>query len=504
MKKQLTLAIIILFFAAANFANAAPQILDFRYSVISDSDKEIAKKAVAESSRSNWTSARRVASKAKDPIIYKLVQWIEFKESRNPSIKEISVFLRDNPDWALEEALKRRIGIALPSDGGSSANWRRVAEKARDLLEANRASEAIKLVEGKYKHLSGGDRADALWLSGWINLRFLKRPDHAIKDFHNLLNNVGYPVSLSRAQYWLGRAYEAKGDKKSATEWYKQGAKHYTYFYGQLAALKINPNYEIILPQYTPPNILDAKDFVKDDRIKAARILDEIGHPEYGRLFLIRYLDGKNRTPQDYALTAILAQQTVNYEWAVMAGKKASLIQLIIPQANYPILMYTPPAPEKALVMSIIRQESQLNRFAKSPVGAIGMMQIMPETARGITKELGEPYNPGKLYDKDYNMRLGSFYINKRINDLKGSYIVASAAYNAGVGNALKWVARFGDPRTTRDTDKVIDWLESIPFSETRNYVQRVLETTQVYRARLNGGKARLLLIQDLHRYKPQ
>lgn len=493
------LLLVALLFSTATIANADPKILDFRYSVISEADKKLAKQAVKQSERENWKEAARIAKKAKDPIVYKLIKWIEFKESSRPSTAEISQFLQDNPDWALEETLKKRIGITTPNDY-KPRDWKRIAEKARDLLEAGKPKQALAAIKGKYKNFSGGERADALWLSGWINLRFLNRPNEAIKDFYLLNQNVGFPVSVSRAQYWLGRAYEAKKEKEAARGWYNQAAKHYTTYYGQLAALKINPNYTIELPNYSPPDILDAKDFVKDDRIKAARIMDDINHPEYARLFLIRYLNGKNRSPQDYALTAILAQQTVNYEWAVLAGKKAALIGTTIPQANYPVLMYTPPAPEKALVMAITRQESQLNRLAKSPAGAMGMMQLMPDTARGITKALGESFDKRKLYNKDYNMRLGSYYINKRINDLKGSYIVAIGAYNAGVGNALKWVKRFGDPRTTNDTDDIIDWIESIPFSETRNYVQRVLETTQVYRARLNGGKARLLLLQDLHR----
>ena len=498
----LTIAAFMLLISVAATAQTNPKILDFRYSTISESDKAIAKKAVLESKRENWKNAAKISRRAKNPIIFKLVKWIEFKESKDPSATEIRSFLNDNPDWALEETLKRRVGITTPSTSQSRRKWRRLAEKARDLLEINKPEQAYRTIKGKWKDFGGGERADALWLSGWINLRFLDRPQAAIKDFYNLHKNVGFPVSVSRAHYWLGRAYEADGQDSTAKSWYTQAAKHYTTFYGQLAALKVNRNYSIELPRYSPPDILDAKDFVRDERIKAARILDEIGYPEYSRLFLIRYLNNKTRTPQDFALTAILAQQTVNYEWAVLAGKKASLFELIIPQANYPILMFTPKAPEKALVMSITRQESQLNRFAKSPAGAMGMMQLMPATAKGITKQLGEPFSKKRLYDKDYNMRLGSYYIDKRVNDLKGSYILAVAAYNAGVGNALKWVKRFGDPRLTGDTHEVIDWIESIPFSETRNYVQRVLETTQVYRARLNGGKARLRLVDDLHRYK--
>ncbi|PIR31722.1 MAG: hypothetical protein COV36_07260 [Alphaproteobacteria bacterium CG11_big_fil_rev_8_21_14_0_20_44_7] len=474
-------------------------ILDFRYSVASKSDKEILVKAINAAHNNDWNKANSLAAKAQDKIIPRIIKWLELYKSKTPNLSELESFVNSHPHWPLYEYFRRRLGIE-PSIDLKDKEWRRHAERARDLLEAGKYKEAYRAIQNKHRNYEGSTKADALWLSGWINLRFLNKPAQAIEDFKLLHKSVGYPISLSRAQYWIGRSYEQMGKSSEARFWYKEASRFYNTFYGQLGALKIDRNYHIELPEYPSPDFMDAKEFIKDERVKAARLLDEIGEGQYARLFLIKYLGESERSVQDYSLAALLGQQTVNYEWAVLAGKKADQAHVMIPKANYPVLMFTPPAPEKALVMAIIRQESQLNRYAESSAGARGMMQLMPATAKSVAKEMGMVYSPAKLFDKDYNMALGSFYLNKRINNVEGSYIMAIAAYNAGIGNVYKWRDRFGDPRTLRDPEQIIDWLESIPFSETRNYVQRVLENTQIYRARLNNGKHRLMLIEDLTR----
>jgi soluble lytic murein transglycosylase len=490
------LAIVAVLFVTSGYAAAADY--DFSSLGISSNDKEIARKALAASQKGDWQGARQIAERASDRLIYKVILWREFKEARTTSSRDIMEFLDGNNNWPLRDRFKNRIGIPTPVSDPNDG-WRNLASKARDYIEAGQYARAYSTIKGSYENLSEANRADALWLSGWINLRFLKNPAKAAWYFETMFQGVRLPISKSRAAYWAGRSYEALGNDERAQQWYKIGAEHFTWYYGQLSALKLNKAYTLSLPDYPPPDYIDAKNFLGDERIRAAKILDELGDSDNARLFLVTYMQEEGRTVSDYLLIVLLAQQTTNYEWAVMAGKKAAEYGVHIPHANYPILSYTPPAPEKALMMAIIRQESMLNRFARSPVGAAGMMQLMPSTAKNVAAMMGVNYSPEMLWDKEYNMSLGSYYLAKRIDDFNGSYILAIASYNAGIGNVLKWIKRFGDPRRM-NPDEVVDWIESIPFMETRNYVQRVTESIGVYRARLNNGSYQLLLLDDLRR----
>jgi soluble lytic murein transglycosylase len=153
---------------------------------------------------------------------------------------------------------------------------------------------------------------------------------------------------------------------------------------------------------------------------------------------------------------------------------------------------------EQALVLGIIRQESGFDARIRSGVGARGMMQLMPSTAKSLAKQSGVHFKESMLDDADYNMRLGSNFLGHLVNEFDGSYIMATAAYNAGPGRPAQWIAQCGDPRAA--SVDAVDYIECIPIGETRNYVMRVLENVQVYRARLNGGKAPLTLPADLKR----
>lgn len=478
--------------------NSSQQQIDFESNGLTGHDQQIANEAIDASIRSDWARARQIAQKANDIIVYKIILWREFKNAKTTNSEDIKTFLKYNTNWPLREAFRRRLGIVTPINN-QNESWRSFASKARDLIESGDAERAFLLIGGRYEYLSESNRADALFLSGWIKLRYLKDPAKAVPYFERLYAEMRLPISKSRGAYWAGRAYEAMGNDSKAYYWYKLGAKHFTTYYGQLAAMKLDRDYNLTLPDYPPPDYLDAKNFIADQRVRAAKILDAANDSEDARLFLIKYLDESQRTVSDYLLVVLLAQQTTNYEWAVMAGKKAAEVEVQVPQANYPILVFNPEAPEKALVMAITRQESQLNRYAHSSVGAVGMMQLMPSTAQMVARALNKPYSNELMYDKDYNMTLGSYYLAKRIKDFNGSYILAIAAYNAGIGNVALWIKRFGDPRQM-SPDQVVDWVELIPFMETRNYVQRVLEATEVYRARLSGGSHRLEILQDLKR----
>ena len=466
---------------------------------ISNHDLQIAREAYKFSKNEDWQNARQAAREASDPIIYKIILWREFKEARNTSSDDIRNFLAQNKDWPLRDQFNRRIGI-YTKNPDSKDSWRAIASHARDLLEDNHPQEAFDSVKGKYKNYNGESRSEALWLAGWIALRFLKDPNTAEDYFDRQFREAGSPITKARAGYWAGRAYEQGGDKDKASAWYTQAARYPTYFYGQLAALRMDDNYVLELPDYSAPNNIDANNFLADDRIRAARILDALGDTQNPRLFLLKFLDEDGRTVSDYLLVVMLAQQTTNYEWAVMAGKKAAQVEVQIPHANYPVLMFESEYIEKPLMMAIIRQESQLNRYARSSAGAAGLMQLMPSTAENVAKMIGVDYSYERLFEKDYNMTLGSFYLGKRVKDFGGSYIMAIASYNAGIGNVKTWVNRFGDPRTMHSLEEVVDWMEEIPFAETRNYVQRVMENLQIYRARINGNRYKLMLYKDLFR----
>ena len=466
---------------------------------LSNRDVQIMKEAYRYSKQQDWESARQTARDASDSIVYKIILWREFKEAKSTSSDDIRQFLAQNKDWPLRDQFSRRIGI-YTKNPDSKDSWKGIASRSRDLLEAGDYQAAYDNVKGKFNNYNGESRSDALWLAGWIALRFLKDPQSAIAYFDRQYREAASPITKARSAYWAGRAYEQSGNKKQAAAWYAQAARYPTYFYGQLAALRIDDDYVLTLPEYSPPNNIDANNFLADERIRAARLLDFLGDTQNPRLFLLKYLDEQGRTVSDYLLVVMLAQATTNYEWAVLAGKKAAAVEVQIPHANYPVLVYEPQTVEKALMMAIIRQESQLNRYAKSSAGAAGLMQLMPSTADNVAKMAGVDYSYERLFEKDYNMLLGSFYLGKRVKDFNGSYIMAIASYNAGIGNVKTWVGRFGDPRQARSLDEVIDWMESIPFSETRNYVQRVLENLQVYRARLNGNRHKLMLYKDMFR----
>ena len=486
----------IIFFLLCQNAHAG---YDFDSLGLSSHDMDVARKAYRYSKDGSYDDARSIAAQARDPIVLKMILWLEFKEARSTRSDDIRQFINANKNWPLIEQFKKRIGIYVPDAKPSSA-WKKIASDARDLIEEKRYQAAYDLIEGRWQSFNGESRSDALWLSGWINLRFLKNYEKASYYFDRQYREASYPVTKSRAAYWAGRSYEAAGDKSKAYKWYQIASRHYTHFYGQLAALRLDDDYVLSMPEYSPPSNLDAASFLQDERIRTARILDELEDTTNPRLFLIKYLEEGGRTVSDYLLVVLLAQQTTNYEWAILAGKKAAQVEVQIPQANFPVLVYDPPYVEKGLMMAIVRQESQLNRYAKSSVGAAGMMQLMPATAQSVAGMVGVPYSYERLFEKEYNMQLGSYYLGKRVKDFNGSYIMAIASYNAGIGNVKQWVNRFGDPRTMRSLEEVVDWMEKIPFGETRNYVQRVMENLQVYRARLNGNRHKLLLYKDMFR----
>ena len=343
----------------------------------------------------------------------------------------------------------------------------------------------------------GAPGADAEFAAGWIALTKLNDPDKAARHFA-VLEQIGTsPITKGRGLYWEGRAAEARGDKAAAADFYGRAAKYNTSFYGMLAAEKIGqrltlPGDPVITPEARAT-------FEGRDSIQATRLLFDYGQRELFKVFVLN-LDETVPTAEDEAQLVDLARGYGEMDVSMKAGRVAAQRGFILPQRAYPIrnLPYGGGPVEAPLVLGITRQESGFDPNVRSGAGARGMMQLMPATAKILARRIGVSYSPSQLDEPEYNMRLGATYLGQLVNQFSGSYIMAAAGYNAGPGRPTQWTAFCGDPRGG-STDPV-DFIECIPFSETRNYVMRVMENTQVYRAKLNGGSAPVTLTADLKR----
>ena len=344
----------------------------------------------------------------------------------------------------------------------------------------------------------GADAAEAEFYAGWIALAKLGRPRDAADHFAKLAAAGTSPITQGRALYWQGRAAEALGDKASAQVYYERGAQHITTFYGQLAAERAGIK-DLVLGPDPVITSADRARFEGRELVRVARMLIETGNRDTYRVFVL-HIDDTLPTAAEAALLVDLARGYQDPDTAMRAVRTAAQRGMILPERGYPILRlpYVDGGAEPAFVHSISRQESNFDPRAQSGPGARGMMQLMPSTAASVARKIGEPYSVDRLFDPEFNMRLGSRYLGDMINTFNGSYIMASAAYNAGPGRPAQWVTQCGDPRGG-GTD-ALDFIECIPFSETRNYVMRTAETMLVYRARLNGGKTPLTLSADIKR----
>lgn len=348
---------------------------------------------------------------------------------------------------------------------------------------------------------SGGTFMDAEFLAGWIALRFMHNTDLAYRHFERLLNGVTYPISVARAHYWLGRTAEAAGDMPRAAQEYARAAENPETFYGELALAKMagNPVLKVADATSMPAPMARAA-FDADERVQAIRLLAETGDRADIRQFAAA-LDNDPPLPDQLQMLAHLLAETGDVAMSVRAAKAASYAGYILPDYLHPIvaLPNAGEGPEPALVLAIARQESEFDPGVVSNAGARGLMQVMPASAKRAADRLGISYRLADLTaNPTYNIQLGMATLSQYLDQWNGSYILAIATYNAGPTNVSKWVETYGDPRNP-GVDPV-DWIESIPFPETRNYVQRVIENLEVYRNRLGNTERPLSIIADLYR----
>ena len=362
--------------------------------------------------------------------------------------------------------------------------WVERAIMSRALIYKNKYETAYK-VASQHSLDKGSEFAEAEWLSGWIALSFLNDPILAVDHFNNFYQNVSYPISLARGAYWLGRSYEKIGDKRQSEDWYREATKYLTTYYGQLAFLKINPSQNFELEEQADVEDDYRKYFYNKELVKITHLLNELNKDKYTKNIL-RHLANDNIASGSEILAAELATNISRYDFAIQVSKLASYEKRFHNTFNYPIISVPQyvngrKIPETAFILSLIRQESEFDMRANSHVGAQGLMQIMPYTAKLVAKQAKLPYSKSRLTsDPEYNINLGSHYIAGLILQYDGAYPFATAAYNAGPKRVKHWKKINKDPQ--KKQIDFVDWVELIPFKETRNYVQRVMENYNVYR----------------------
>jgi soluble lytic murein transglycosylase len=372
---------------------------------------------------------------------------------------------------------------------------------ARKLLDIGDFKTAYQVARDAAPPAKENYRVEREFTAGWIALRFLNDAALAAQHFARIGGGISNPISLARAGYWRGRAAEALGHAQEARAHYEWAARYSTAYYGQLARAKLGLAEITLAPAPLPPRDKRAA-LTRVEVVRAAEILYAIGERD---LVIPIMADLAERTT-DVGTLAALAELATHHDDArsvLLVGKAAlgrgyAFDSYAFPTFGLPRYSPISPEVEKAVVYAIARQESAFNPRDVSSANAIGLMQVTPEAGRYIAKKFNVGYDQKRLVnDSVYNMQIGAAELYDNISGYRGSYILAFAGYNAGRGRVKEWVERYGDPRDP-GADPV-DWVERIPFSETRNYVQRIIENIQVYRARFGSG-TKLAIDADIRR----
>jgi soluble lytic murein transglycosylase len=374
---------------------------------------------------------------------------------------------------------------------------------ARDKISDKEYKVAYEILKD-HRLSEGADYAEIEWHLGWLALSFTNQTDVALNHFLKMNAAVTYPISKARAAYWIGRTYKKLGQTNQSNTWFRTGSQYGATFYGQLSHIElnekrfsINNNFKFSEDKY--------EEFKKNNPLaKSVIVLKELNRTRYTKDILRHLGDAEqNRTFEEISMAGVLAQEIERLDFAIQIAKNASyknlnFLEISFPRIEVPKQVKNQKILDSSVILALIRQESEFDTSANSKVGAKGLMQIMPTTARLLSKVTNVEFSREKLTkDKDYNLALGSYYISD-LDDLFGSHYLAFAAYNAGPHRVEKWIKTYGDPR--RKQIDAIDFIELIPFHETRNYVQRVSENINVYEYLNDPGNATNKIEKILYR----
>ena len=418
------------------------------------------------------------------------------KRSADNLIAQVPQYLKEDPGL-IYDRIKWRRKKARFDDALTLIN-----QSASDSLERNQylAKERLSIARDKiqdkefktayeilkdHRLKEGSDYAEIEWHLGWLALSFLNQPDAALAHFLRMNAAVSYPISKARAAFWIGKTYKKLGQVNQANTWFKTGSQYGTTFYGQLShkeidekKFSINNSFKFSEEKY--------EEFKKNNPLaKSVIVLKELNRTKYTK-DILRHLGDvdQNKTAEEISMAGVLAQDIERYDFAIQIAKNASyknlnFLEISYPKIDVPKQIKDQKILDSSVILALIRQESEFDTSATSRVGAKGLMQIMPATGKLLSKVTNIDFSREKLTrDKDYNLALGSYYISD-LDDLFGSQYLAFAAYNAGPNRVEKWIKTHGDPR--KKQIDAIDFIELIPFHETRNYVQRVSENINVY-----------------------
>lgn len=431
------------------------------------------------------------------------------KPGASALIDAVPAALKDDPGLAYERFLWRMrrdnypdAAALLQERSDSAARLGRPEEWAerRALLSRwmmrNGQEKAAYRLAAAHHLADGGARADLEFLAGFIALRKLGDAETALGHFAALKDGVSTAISLSRADYWSGRAQEVKGDAVAAKAAYQSAAQHQTAYYGLLAAEKLGLALDpALVSAGAPERGYKTAPFAGSSVLQAGRLAQDIGDRALAKRFFLHLAESQDRAGLEALsdLALLLDEPHI----ALVVAKQAAEKGWILPRAYYPVPEMVPEnlLVSRALALAISRRESEFDPAARSHANAMGLMQLLPETAGRMAKSLSLAHETRQLTtDPAHNATLGAAYLAKMVEDFGPSVAMVASGYNAGPGRPRKWVAEFGDPRT----GDPVDWVETIPFTETRTYVMRVTESLVIYRQRLKGEPGPIRVTAEL------
>jgi soluble lytic murein transglycosylase len=426
-------------------------------------------------------------------------------------VSRVPQSLRADPGLLFEQARRNRRQDRLEDAariflGGRknlerpAAWWAERQILARRLIDDGNDKLAYALLTAPGPGERSAAHADDEFLSGWIAFRRLGKAKTGYDHFTRSFEAAELAIGRARGAYWAGRAAEALGKGDVSRRWFAAAADSETTYYGQLAASRLG---HAAIPKFSPEPFVTPDDidrFDGNELVRIARMLSEIGgDDDIAKPFLLR-LEAMAATPAEHKLVATLAETTHHLDVAIAAAKRAGYNGRPLLELSFPVIpIERDGIAEKPLILAIARQESAFDPLAVSNSNARGLMQLEPETAKRVAKSLSLSFSADRLLtDAKFNLMLGSAYLDQMLDRFGGSYVLSLAAYNAGPARVAQWLNEKGDPRS--HSVDIVDWIELIPFGETRNYVQHVLENLQIYRLRLGDRERAFTLAQDLRR----